>query len=352
MANPEHIAKLKEGVKAWNTWREENPDIRPDFYEANLTGMDLSNFHFSGADFTVANLTETNLSEANLCNANLNGATLKGVKLRAVDLSGAKLTGVNLSDGNLIGTNLTGTNFTGASLNKVDMTLAALFFTTFANTFLGQVKGLEHVRHVGPSTIDHRTILRSGKLPEVFLRGCGLPEPYIENLPALIGAVDPIQFYSCFISYSHKDEDFAKRLYADLQAKGVRCWFAPHNLKTGDKVRPTIDEAIRIYDKLLLILSEESVHSDWVEDEVESAIEQEAARKKRDGVDETVLFPIRLDDTVMKLDSGWPAAIKRKRHIGDFTQWKDHDSYTKAFERLLEDLKASGEGGRASTGSA
>ena len=36
----------------------------------------------------------------------------------------------------------------------------------------------------------------------------------------------------------------------------------------------------------------------------------------------------------------WAYDIKRKRHIGDFTTWKNHDSYKKAFERLLRDLKS------------
>jgi len=54
----------------------------------------------------------------------------------------------------------------------------------------------------------------------------------------------------------------------------------------------------------------------------------------------TVLFPIRLDNAVMKAASGWPADIRRSRNIGEFLRWKDHDSYRRAFERLLRDLKA------------
>jgi hypothetical protein len=27
------------------------------------------------------------------------------------------------------------------------------------------------------------------------------------------------------------------------------------------------------------------------------------------------------------------------RHIGDFTRWKEHDTYQKAFDRLLRDLR-------------
>jgi hypothetical protein len=41
MANDEHVAMLKKGVDAWNAWRAENPDIRPDLGEANLSGANL-----------------------------------------------------------------------------------------------------------------------------------------------------------------------------------------------------------------------------------------------------------------------------------------------------------------------
>jgi hypothetical protein len=173
-----------------------------------------------------------------------------------------------------------------------------------------------------------------GRIPEHFLRGCGVPDSVIAYIPSLIGSLSPIQFYSCFISYSAKDQKFAERLHADLQAKGVRVWFAPEDLKIGAKTRVALDESIRVHDKLLLVLSENSVASDWVEKEVETAMERERREKR------LVLFPIRLDDAVMGIDSGWPADIKRARNIGDFRKWKRHDSYTKAFDRLMRDLKA------------
>jgi hypothetical protein len=134
-------------------------------------------------------------------------------------------------------------------------------------------------------------------------------------------------------SYSSKDQELAERLHNDLQAKGVRCWFAPEDLKIGDKFRTRIDEAIRYHDKLLLVLSEYSVNSKWVEKEVETAFDKETPGH-------TVLFPIRLDDAVMQTDRAWAADIRRTRQIGDFASWKDHDAYQKAFERLPRDLKA------------
>ncbi|MBI1881937.1 MAG: toll/interleukin-1 receptor domain-containing protein [Chloroflexi bacterium] len=142
------------------------------------------------------------------------------------------------------------------------------------------------------------------------------------------------QYHSCFISYSSQDEAFAQHLHADLQQRGVRCWFAPEDMKIGDKIRPRIDESIRIHDKLLLILSERSINSTWVEKEVETAFEEERKRNQ------TVLFPVRLDKAVMETDQAWAADIRRTRHIGDFSRWQDHHAYQQAFKRLLRDLKA------------
>jgi hypothetical protein len=83
------------------------------------------------------------------------------------------------------------------------------------------------------------------------------------------------------------------------------------------------------------VLSEASVSSQWVEQEVETALSRE--REPEGG---TILFPIRIDDAVMEIKSGWPALLKNTRNVGDFTDWKNHDSYQKAFDRLLRDLKA------------
>ena len=54
----------------------------------------------------------------------------------------------------------------------------------------------------------------------------------------------------------------------------------------------------------------------------------------------TILFPVRIDNTVMTIETGWPALIRRTRHIGDFQGWETHGVYQQAFERLLRDLTA------------
>ena len=311
MANPEHLKILEQGVEGWNKWRKENPDVRPDLIEANLEGANLSGAHLRVANLEGANLSGANLSWADLRRANLIRANLMRANLGWADLSWTNLCGAGLTDANLSD--------------------AVLIETVFGDTNLSGTKGLESCTHLGPSIVDHRTLAKSGKLPLKFLRGVGLPDTLIDYLPSLLG--DALEFYSCFISYSSKDQKFAERLHADLQDKGVRCWFAPEDLKIGARTRPAIDEAIRVRDKLLLILSERSIESDWVEKEVETAFEEERRRKR------TVLFPIRLDNTVMDTSEAWAADIRRTRTIGDFRHWKDHDAYQKAFDRLIRDLK-------------
>ncbi len=89
------------------------------------------------------------------------------------------------------------------------------------------------------------------------------------------------------------------------------------------------------------MLSEHALASTWVEDEVEAALEKER-REQRE-----VLFPIRLDESVMHTSQSWAATLRRTRHIGDFTRWTDPQAYQQAFERLLRDLKTEGTKGRA-----
>ena len=221
-----------------------------------------------------------------------------------------------------------------AKLDHADFRSSRFSGTRLVSLDWSNVIGLDSVRQSGPSAIGIDTIYRwNGRIPDVFLRGAGVPEPFIVLMKVLVAAMEPIQFYSCFISFSTRDQEFAERLYADLQSKNVRCWFAPEDMKIGDKFRTRIDEAIRTHDKVLLVLTEGSVKSVWVEKEVETAFERE--RKQ----DRAVLFPIRLDEAVFAAEQAWAADIRRTRHIGDFTGWKNHDKYMKAFERLIGDLK-------------
>jgi hypothetical protein len=361
MANEEHLEILKQGLKVWNRWQKENTQVQLDpsrmyVRKADLTGADLAKADLLGAnlqrvDFRKANLREADLSKADLSEATLREADLSGAILQesilfGADLGKANLVGAFLKGADLLGANLQGADLSRAYLSWTDLTMAALErvnlnrasmqYVRFVDVDLSEVKGLDSVSHQGPSFIDIHTIYGSrGRIPEAFLRGCGVADNFITYVASLTG--EAIQYYSCFISYSSQDEAFAQRLHNDLQGQGVRCWFAPEDMKIGDKIRFRVDESIRIYDKLLLILSKSSIASEWVEHEVEHALDLE---REREG---TVLFPVRLDQAVMGAKVGWAGSIRRTRHIGDFCEWKEHDAYRGAFDRLLRDLKAEDE---------
>ena len=180
---------------------------------------------------------------------------------------------------------------------------------------------------------------RTARFPRYSCAAAACPTSYC--LHRLDGGT-AIEFYSCFISYSTKDQEFAERLHADLQAKGVRCWFAPHDMKGGRKLHEQIDEAIRLHDQLLLILSEHSMSSEWVKTEIAKARKREVKESKQ------VLFPsgwFRLrrsaNGSCFDADTGKDSAREiREYFIPDFSNWKDHDSYQTAFQRLVKDLKA------------
>ncbi|GHO98885.1 hypothetical protein KSF_089330 [Reticulibacter mediterranei] len=402
MANQEHLERLKQGVKVWNQWRKEHTPKDLDLEDADLMGaclngvdfsdVSLVNVNLSKAELTNATFEGANLQGVNLHKATCSGACLVGADLdrvvgsratfhgancqkvvfRNTDLHGAvlfqadlrqttfiggdlqkvdlqranlmeatllhtaldeaNLTEANLQQAKLIEVNLIKANFTQANLQEVDVHRALLGGTIFASNNLSTVNSLETVNHRGPSYIDIHTLVRSeGNIPDTFLRGAGVPDHFIEYIRSLTSS--PFQYHPCFISYSSKDQGFAARLHTDLQSNGVRCWFAPHDLKIGDHYHQRIDEAIRLYDKLIIILSEHAVQSSWVEREVVSA------REKEDRQQRPVLFPIRLDDAVMHTTKAWAADVRRRWHIGDFTQWKNRDTYQQAFARLLRDLK-------------
>jgi uncharacterized protein YjbI with pentapeptide repeats len=319
-------------------------------FGAHLRGADLSsaNLHdayLHGADLSYANLRGTNLSSAHLSSADLTSANLSSANLRGADLRGADLSSADLSSANLSSAFLFGAHLHGADLSLADLTEARLGNTVFADVDLTSVIGLETCKHQGPSVIDHRTLEKSKSkpLPLAFLRGVGLPDNLIEYLPSLFNQA--IQHYSCFISHSSKDDEFAHRLHADLQNSGVRCWLAQRardlplrpDLALGPSVPHDlpIGAAILLWDKVVLILSEHSINSDWIEDQVTAAFEEERKRGQ------SVLFPVRLDEEVMNTNEAWAAKL-RARNIGDFRKWKDHDAYKQSFERAVRDLTIPG----------
>ena len=338
MANPEHLEILNRGVGAWNKWRHEHSDVEPDLSDANLSHGNLSHVFLVDADLNDANLSDADLSGADLTNANLTNANLSGADFMYADLTYAKLINAKLINADLRRAHLSGTDLSGA-----DFTDATLGFTTFTDNDLSEVKGLEAVRHYTPSSIGVDTFYKSaGKISEVFLRGCGVPDDFITFIPSHFGIQQAIQFYSCFISYSTRDEEFARRLYSRMRDEKLRVWFAPEDMKGGQKLYEQIERAIQLHDRLLLVLSEDSMQSEWVINEIQRARETEIKEGRRK------LFPISIVEFEkvkawrrFDADTGKDLAKEvREYFIPDFSNWKEHDAFEKAFARLLHDLRA------------
>ena len=113
-------------------------------------------------------------------------------------------------------------------------------------------------------------------------------------------------------------------------------------MKPGKKVHEQIDEAIRVYDRLLLILSHESMSSRWVKTEIGKARRKEVALKRH------VLFPLALVPFTdlrsweqFNADLGEDTAQEiREYFLPDFSEWKNHDAYQQAFEKVVAALKS------------
>jgi hypothetical protein len=376
VANPEHLSILKQGVEAWNIWRRKNPLIRPELNGYMLEHDLRFNMAYGTRDLMD---WQYDAEERKKCYEALKDGSihydsywedcwsirnLRGIDFESADLSNAELILSDLSEANLKSADLRAANLRGAvlkdaALNDANLEGMLLGNTRFANTDLTRAKGLSCCRHFAPSPIDPSTVHKSAKLPEDFLLACGLsPLDILKaeiTLPGLapIHVADiagkmrklierPMGYASCFISHSSKDKAFADQLYDDLRRRGVACWFAPHDIRGGKKIHEQIDEAIRDSDRLLLILSEHSLNSDWVKTEIATARQQEIREKRQ------MLFPVSLvpydrikEWKAFDADTGKDSAREvREYFIPDFSNWKDHDSYQQAFQRLLRDLKA------------
>jgi uncharacterized protein YjbI with pentapeptide repeats len=406
MANLEQLNILKQGVDIWNAWRFAHRLHQIDLGDANLKGLDLQGINLEsanlnqaklqhtnlaratlqGADLVEANLSYANLVEANLVGAHLNNSILEKADLRNAQLVAAELNNAELQQADLGGANLRDASLVGAKLLEASLALADLhgaemlraeldesglyrtFFdstdlrecsfrgadlleTIFVWTDLSEALHLESVKHSGPSSLSADTIkLSKGKIPQVFLRGCGLSDWEIQSAklyqPDLTNdqiidiqyeishlRTQPLQISGLFISYSHEDSTFVDELEKYLNTYGIRFWRDLHHATSG-KLEKIIDRAIRLNPTVLLILSRNSVESDWVEHEVNRA----RILEKSTGRD--VLCPIALDAEWKKPNSWSPVLLDQvtKYNIVDFSEWMNAEIFKSKFSLLLNGL--------------
>lgn len=150
----------------------------------------------------------------------------------------------------------------------------------------------------------------------------------------------PIEFYSCFISYSHEDKIFAHRLHEALKIRDIECWLDEHKILPGDYFLSNIDEGIKKYDKFLLICSKKSLTSFWVDTEIDKALQKEKQLWKEQKKRILVMIPLDIDGYLHKEWQDPKASILYTRLSADFTDWEyDDEKFLKQFEKLMIALR-------------
>ena len=232
MANPEHLRILRKGVRAWNKWKLnrvglpqeidlDGADLRdislsegshdPGFlggaFERTVVeiadlkwvslrgaifqGMDLRNFSFysspmDSANFAGANLRKATFDSSHLVDACFQGACLEATALLRCDLGGADFSGADMSL----------TIISGCAMRCAKFSPRYLQGATFSDVDLSGLEGTDAIYYGGPSDIGLNTFFRSRhKIPEKFLRGCGVAEELIGGFPPLLSQT--FQFHSC-----------------------------------------------------------------------------------------------------------------------------------------------------------
>lgn len=153
---------------------------------------------------------------------------------------------------------------------------------------------------------------------------------------------DRNSFSSCFVSHSTNDEEFVLRLCGRLRNAGIKVWYAPEDLNPGEKLAKQVKKAIRKFDRLLIVLSKESIRSQWVTTEINMALAREKLEGKR------VLFPVSLVPIEklrnwenIDVDTGMDIAKEiRSYYIPDFSDWESERKFAQQAEKVIFALQS------------
>ncbi|MDP2727159.1 MAG: toll/interleukin-1 receptor domain-containing protein [Dehalococcoidia bacterium] len=280
MANPEHVAVVRQGKEATDEWRKAHPGERLDLSGADLSGANLMDADLRRADLIVANLGRADLTWAHLSRADLFGADLTGADLTGANLIRADLTAANLSVADLGRADLTFANFRDTNLKDANVSQATFAGTSLGGVDVSQAMGLKGVKHEIPSHVGVDTLMASFRgagnkfTPDLlaFFRGAGVPQELLDALPAILAEV---KYHTCFIAYGQPDLAFAQKLYKDLEGRGVSCWLYAMDATPGERTWREIGQKRRESEKMVILCSAKALVRDGVLKEIEEQIDED-----------------------------------------------------------------------------
>ena len=220
----------------------------------DLRGADLVGVDFYDQEFMFTDFGWADLRDADLCGAGLLFANMKGVDLRCAKLIEADLAGANLSDVDFKGADLGYANLRGADLSN------------------------------------------SKNIQEANLEGANLCDANMEGTGFEWDAIlrKKLPKGSIFLCHSSKDKDFVRKLARELREYGARVWLDEVELKIGESLTKRIGDAIDECDFFGIVLSNNSINSDWVQRELREALQKEIIRKK-----DNMILPLMLEPVEM-----------------------------------------------------
>ncbi|CAK8717096.1 hypothetical protein GMJAKD_06305 [Candidatus Electrothrix aarhusensis] len=185
MANKEQLKILRQGVAAWNTWREEHPDVKIDLRGATLDGRDLS-----GANFREADISGTSFRKAMLARADFSKSQAGAVEnlvdssIVETDFSSSDLTYAIFDNSDVNFSKFTNASTVGTSWKKVEiMTKACDVIIYHKNDPLHGKWILHQQSNLYENTIlvDHnvRKLLVCGNGQGISLKGKSLKGAYL-----------------------------------------------------------------------------------------------------------------------------------------------------------------------------
>jgi uncharacterized protein YjbI with pentapeptide repeats len=327
------------------------------FTKSTLVCVDFSHSDFNGATFYDVVIENSNFANGKLTNLKLIRSTIYFSQFQNCDFSNnyilqpiinsSDFNNSNFNNSKILGANffschfvltkfcnsaIQGINFHKCIFDSSDFDNSDLMRLIFNGCVIKNVKGIDSIKIYGENFIDIDTIINSYNFNNFhFFEQMGVQKEVIRLLSGLpqFGS----SYYSCFISYCNQDKKFVKKLRDDLFNNGVKVWYMAEDIKIGDKIRDKIYSEISNHDKLLVVLSNNSIGSSWVEEEVYKALSEEDVKNN------IILFPIMLDD-ILSLSKPWIEKIKNSRYIANFVEWdKEPEKYISSLKKLLQDLK-------------